>query len=186
MSDPAPIRREYDRLGPDAFYQQYGSTYANPHAGIVRALVRDVAREQSLDLTHCLDLAAGAGEATLGLLDAGAARIDAIDPYTHVAFERSIGRPCEQVTFEQVAQGVLRGRQWSVIVCSFAMHLVERSRLPGLCIELAALTGVLLIVTPHKRPIISSDWGWQLRYESIRDRVRARVYDHTIADGKVR
>lgn len=186
MSDPAPIRREYDRLGPDAFYQQHGSTYANPHADIVRALVRDVAREQSLDLTHCLDLAAGAGEATLGLLDAGANRIDAIDPYTHLAYQRAIGRQCEQVTFEQIAQGALRGRLWSLIVCSFAMHLVERSRLPAVCLELASLSPALLIVTPHKRPIISSDWGWQLRCESIRDRVRARVYDHTIADWQVR
>ncbi|HMO26931.1 MAG TPA: class I SAM-dependent methyltransferase, partial [Tepidisphaeraceae bacterium] len=173
MSDPAPIRPQYDRLGPDAFYKQHGSTYANPHAGIIRELVRDVAREQSLNLTHCLDLAAGAGEATLGLLDAGAARIDAIDPYTHVAYQRAIGRPCEQFTFEQIAQGALRGRRWSLIVCSFALHLVERSRLPALCLELADRAPALLILTPHKRPIISSTWGWKLRCEALRERVYA-------------
>lgn len=39
------------------------------------------------------------------------------------------------------------------------MHLADDSLLPGLCIQLALISKHLIILSPHKRPIIK--WGWK-------------------------
>jgi hypothetical protein len=102
--------------------------------------------------------------------------ISAIDPFTAKAYEARTGRPCENMSFEQIASGGLRGRRFSMIVCSFALHLAEPSRLPTLCWELAGVAGQLLILTPHKRPTIEPAWGWTQTHETLYQRVRARLY----------
>jgi hypothetical protein len=56
------------------------------------------------------------------------------------------------------------------------MHLVELSRLPRLAQQLAQVGDALLIVTPHKRPILKHEWGWRLRGELVHERVRVRYY----------
>ena len=102
--------------------------------------------------------------------------IAAIDPFTAVAYTRRTGLPCEAMTFERIAAGGLRGRRYSLIVCSFALHLAMPSRLPTLCWELAGVARQLLILTPHKRPTIDPAWGWSLTHECLHERVRARLY----------
>ena len=127
-------------------------------------------------MSHVLDLAAGSGEVTLALLGVAPTKVSAIDPYTAVAYEQRTGRPCEAMSFEKIAAGGLRGRTYSLVVCSFAMHLAEPSRLPTLCWELATVAKQLLILTPHKRPLIQPAWGWTLAQECLHRRVRARLY----------
>jgi hypothetical protein len=129
-----------------------------------------------LNLNHVLDLAAGSGEVTLALRTLGAARIDGIDPYTAAAYARRTGAQVENLTFADIAAGALALRRYSLIVCSFAMHLCERSRLPALTYQLALLSDSMLILTPHKRPEIRREWGWELAGETIVERVRARFY----------
>ena len=102
--------------------------------------------------------------------------ISAIDPFTAAAYETRTGQSCARITFEQIAEGALRGQSYSIIVCSFAMHLVDASRLPALCWELAQIAPQLMILTPHKRPILREDWGWRLHEEILHQRVRARLY----------
>jgi hypothetical protein len=108
--------------------------------------------------------------------DTPATRIDATDPYTHDAYEHRTGQPCERHTFEDIAAGALRGRRYTLVVCSFAMHLVEESRLPALCWALGEISDRLLILTPHKRPHLRPEWGWSLTHEILHGRVRARLY----------
>lgn len=181
MSDP--IRPRYDALGVEGFYARHGSDYANPHAEIVASLIETVVREATLDLSHVLDLAAGAGEATLPLRTLGATRIDAFDPFTAAAYERATGNACEPIRFEDIAAGLLGSRRWSLVVCSFALHLCEGSRLAAVCVELARRAPTLLVVTPHKRPQLRDAWGWTLRREWTHDRVRARLYESTLFEG---
>ena len=74
----------------------------------------------------------------------------------------------------------MAGRCYSLVVCSFAMHLLADSRLAGFCLALKEVAGQLLILTPHKRPVIEEGWGWRLveerRYEVGEMRCRGRVY----------
>jgi SAM-dependent methyltransferase len=170
------IRPAYDALGPDEFYLRNGAAYRNPHEkAIVAALGLAVVR-WSLDVSNVLDLACGSGEVTLALDALGAAHIDGIDPYTAAAYLERTGRTVEPTSFEAIAAGALCGRTWSLVVCSYALHLMAESRLPLLARRLADVTGDLVIVSPHKRPALKPGWGWALADEFTHDRVRVRRY----------
>ena len=183
LDESVSIRGEYERLGSDGYYRRHGHAYRNPHEPIVARALRLAVDRWRPDLSRVLDLAAGSGEATLALRSLGAAAVDGVDPYTADAYERRVGTPAERLTFEQVAAGALAGRAYSLVVCSFAMHLVEPSRLPRLATQLAPLAPRLWIVTPHKRPLLQAAWGWTLEAEMVVERVRVREYRSALAAG---
>ena len=172
------IRHEYESRGVKGFYQDSGE-YRNPHEPQIERLLGIVSGEWNLDLSRVLDLAAGSGEVTLALRGLGAGLIDAIDPFTFEAYQARTGQTAGRETFGQIAEGELSGRSYSLIVCSFALHLVEPSRLPKLAQQLADIGDRLLILTPHKRPRIRSAWGWEMEREIVVQRVRARLYRST-------
>jgi hypothetical protein len=176
---PKPIRHEYESHGVEAFYRQRGRDYRNPHEPQVRRSLEAAVRDWRLDLTRVLDLAAGSGEVTLALRDLSAGAIDAIDPFTFEAYEQRTGHVAGRETFEQIADGALSGRTYTLIVSSYALHLLEESRLPRLSWQLSRISPALLILTPHKRPILRAAWGWKLRHEMVLDRVRSRLYEST-------
>jgi SAM-dependent methyltransferase len=173
------IRNQYDRHGVEGYYSQFGAEYRNPHETIIRESLRIAAERWPLDLTRVLDLACGSGEATLVLRELGAIEIDGIDPFTSEAYRVRTGKAAENLSFEQIAAGALAGRVYSLIVCSFAMHLLEESWLPALLAQLGMLSDRLLILTPHKRPELVAGWGWELEDEFTHERVRVRYYRKT-------
>lgn len=175
--DPDAIREKYERHGADAYYRDHAEDYANPHEPEARHLIGMAVGQWKLDLSRVLDLAAGSGEATLALREiGGAGAIDACDPYLSAQYERRTRLPCERFSFEDVAAGAISGRRYSLVVCSFALHLAEPSRLPAVCQQLALVTPALLILTPHKRPEIRPEWGWTKAGELVWARVRCRLY----------
>lgn len=171
-----PIRPLYDELGVDGYYAQHGGEYRNPHEPIVRLHLAAAVDRWALDLSSVLDLACGSGEVTLCLRELGAREIRGIDPYTCEAYRARTGSAAEALSFEQIARGALAGRRHSLIICSFAMHLIDTSWLPALLSQLALVAPRLLILTPHKRPNIPPAWGWQLVDEIQLERVRTRMY----------
>jgi SAM-dependent methyltransferase len=173
------IRNAYALLGVQAYYTQHGATYRNPHEPIVRDVLAQAVERWRLDLRLVLDLACGSGEATLALRDLGAGSIEGADPYTGVAYRARTGQEAQPWSFEAIARGALAGRRYSLIVCSFGLHLAPPSWLPGLAYQLGLAAGALLVVTPHKRPHLNPAWGWILQDEFLRDRVRARYYTTT-------
>lgn len=170
------IRARYEEHGADGYYRDHADDYSNPHEPEVRQCIEMAVERWSLDLARVLDLAAGSGEATLALRELGAGEIEACDPYLFAQYERRTGRPCERFSFEDIAGGALAGREYSLIVCSFALHLVDASRLPRVCQQLGQITPAMLVITPHKRPEIREQWGWALAGEFVWARVRARWY----------
>lgn len=170
------IRRQYEKHGIAGYYSRHGGLYRNPHERIVRLVISAAVRRWRPDLAHVLDLACGSGEVTLALRELGAGQVDGVDPFTGDAYFSRTGQRAEAFSFEQVAAGSLARRRYSLIVCSFAMHLIEKSRLPALLAQLGLIADRLLIVTPHKRPEIKAQWGWVLDQELMIERVRARLY----------
>ena len=82
-------------------------------------------------------------------------------------------------SFEDVAAGILADRpHYSVVVCSFALHLCEPSYLATTCSALAVAADHLIVLTPHKRPDIKPAWGWTVVSDERDDhwRVRYRHY----------
>ncbi len=169
------IRAAYERVGPQEFYRQHGGDYRNPHEHIVRAVLAQAVPGWKLDLSRVLDLACGSGEATLALRELGAT-VEGADPFTGESYLARTGTPALPLSFENIAWGALAGQRFSLIVCSFALHLLEESRLPTLCFALSRLSPALIVVTPLKRPRIKPAWGWTLVDEILVQRVRARLY----------
>ena len=169
------IRAAYERVGPEEFYRLHGADYRNPHEHIVRAILAQAVAAWQLDLSRVLDLACGSGEATLVLRELGAI-VEGADPFTGAAYLARTGTPALPLSFENIAWGALAGQRFSLIVCSFALHLLEESRLPTLCYALSRLSPALIVVTPLKRPQIKPAWGWSLEAEILDQRVRARLY----------
>lgn len=176
IDDSAAIRSKYEKYGAKQYYSNFGAEYRNPHEPVIREALQQAVNRWKLDLSRALDLACGSGEATLALRELGCTRIDAADPHTGEAFFERTGQAAEPISFEMICDGALFGRHYSLIVCSFAMHLVDKSRLPALLAQLAMISNRLLILTPHKRPEIRSEWGWMLEADLIVKRVRARLY----------
>jgi len=174
------IRPAYEELGAEAFYALHGAAYRNPHEPRVGAVLAEVlagplAAEPDL-LDDVLDLACGSGEATLALRGLGARTVSGVDPYTGVAYRERTGRDVEALRFEDVAAGALAGRTYSLVVCSYALHLLAQSRLPALAYALTDVTTAFVVVTPHKRPVLRAQWGWHPHREVVVDRARARLY----------
>jgi hypothetical protein len=170
------IRNAYARYGVREYYAQNGAAYRNPHEPIVRNVLAHAVERWQLDLSQVLDLACGSGEVTLALRDLGAVSIEGADPYTGAAYRERTGQEARPWSFEAIARGVLAERRYSLIVCSFALHLAPQSWLPALAYHLSLAADVLLLVTPHKRPQLRQAWGWTLEDEILVERVRARYY----------
>jgi SAM-dependent methyltransferase len=173
--DDHKIRPQYDAHGVAGFYEKFGATYSNPHEPHLKLLLETLIPARNLDLSSVLDLACGSGEVSSVILRHGGS-VTGIDPFTFEAYRNRTGLEAERFSFEDIANGVLEGRRFSLIVCSFALHLVEVSRLPMVAFQLAQVGGTLLVLTPHKRPNLKVEWGWKLEAELLEARVRARLY----------
>ncbi len=173
------IRNEYEQHSVQGFYENFGDEYRNPHESAIRKVIQLAAAKWSLDFSKVLDLACGSGEVTLALKSLGCSNIDGIDPYTGKAYFNRTNQVAETYTFEDIASGMIGDRSYSLIVCSFAMHLVNSSRLPLLTYQLSLISHSMIIVTPHKRPELKPEWGWMFLDEIAVDRVRARFYNYS-------
>ncbi len=174
------IRHAYEKYGVNGYYSQYGSDYRNPHEDRLKTIVHQLVEKWNLKPTErILDLACGSGEITLILRQLGFQSINGIDPYTSEAYEKRVGNPIHgRWTFEQIADGCLEseGEIYDIIICSFAAHLIQPSYLPLVMIQLRFIAKKLIILTPHKRPQLSPEWGWILKDEFVHERIRARLY----------
>jgi SAM-dependent methyltransferase len=167
------IRPQYENLGVEGYYQTHGETYRNPHEKQIHALLEQFA--PLLNLSNTLDLACGSGEVSLKLLELGAT-VHGIDPFTASAYLKRTGLTAEDLSFAEIAGGILEHRKYSLIICSFAMHLFPVSRLPLLIYQLANISGQLLILSPHKRPVLKPEWGYSLETEKSFERVKGKLY----------
>ena len=172
---PESVRAAYEAFGVEGWYAAEGDAYRNPHEDAIVALLAEVVPAWGLR-GPVLDLACGSGEATLALEALGVGPVTGADPFTGEAYRARAGREAEAVRFEDVAAGVLEGRSYGLVVCSYALHLVAPSWLPAVCLALARVTPALLVVSPHKRPELRPAWGWTLTHEAVVQRVRGRLY----------
>ena len=153
MVDPLKkkIRCAYEEYGVEEYYQQLGHTYQNPHAPQIEALLREC--EPLINYSSTLDLCCGSGEVTLALRQLGYERTVGCDPYTFDAYKAATGLSCLRYTFDDLLRGQLIGN-YSSVICSFALHLCPEEKLYSLTYALFTLSPILVIITPHKRPIL--------------------------------
>ncbi len=171
------IRDKYQSYGVKNFYQYHSKDYNNPHENLIKESINYIYNNWDINFDSVLDLAAGNGVITKCLNDLGFHNIDAVDPYMNKEYEKNIKKKCDKISFDDIMKGSLSDRKYSTIICSFALHLVEVSKLPHLLYSLSNISNDLLILSPHKKPIIKEDWFWKLKNEMVLNKVRSRLYE---------
>ncbi|KAI9188990.1 hypothetical protein H9P43_000413 [Blastocladiella emersonii ATCC 22665] len=116
----------------------------------------------------------------------------AADPYTQEAYTARTGRECHDWSFEDVAGGVvdeeMPGTVFDIVVFSFALHLLDASKLFGTLDPLARRAKYLVVLSPHKKPDISETTGWALVHEAYsggagNNRVHGRLFQSLLFSG---
>jgi SAM-dependent methyltransferase len=174
---PRGVRNDYAAHpdGAAGFYADEGSSYRNPHSGAVIGALSLLSWSPT---DRILDLCCGSGEVTGALVSLGVplALIEASDPYTGEAYAARWGRTVDaNWSFDDLARGALPTDRYDRVVCSYALHLCPTSLLPTVCVQLALAVAELVVVTPHKRPMLRDEWGFVLVEEHRHDQTRARV-----------
>lgn len=173
------IRDKYQKFGVKNFYSFHGGDYKNPHELAIRKSISYVFNKWPLDFSSVLDLACGNGLITKILDGLGVRNIDAADAFLSKEYKKETGRKCFNMSFEDIMKGSLRNNSYSLVICSYALHLLDEDKLPSFLLALTESTDSLLIISPHKRPYIKEGWGWDLKKEIEIDRVRTRHFVST-------
>lgn len=181
------MRQAYGEKGVEGFYKENGVSYRNPHfTSIVKVLQVMIRKHVELingvsSPVRFLDLACGSGEASIafkGICDILSidTEIVGVDPFTAKAFEDRTGMKALVYTFQDISDGCLSSHSFDICICSFALHLLDDSKLFSTLYELASICTTLIVLTPHKRPLIKQTYGWDLIDEIVVERVRGRLY----------
>lgn len=171
------VRSKYQKYGVKNFYQFNYDQYNNPHEPIINDSLKFVNENWKVNFSKTLDLACGKGEVSKALIKLGYNNIDAVDAYSCKYY---ITEHCQTLAFDDIIKGALDNKKYSIVVCSFALHLLEISKLPTLLYKLTQISDQLLILSPHKRPEIKENWGWSLQNEMVLDKVRTRLFNNIV------
>lgn len=159
------IRNQYAKKGVTAYYQEEGAHYQNPHFTQIRTLL--LKNQHRIDYTRVLDFCCGSGEVSQVLAELGFNNTQASDPFTLAAYQQHFAKECWPHSFNDVIRGKMIGHRFSSIICSFAMHLCPKKQLYPLVFKLFQCTSQIVIITPHKRPVLENLAGVQLAFEDI-------------------
>lgn len=78
--------------------------------------------------------------------------------------------------------GVLDERPpYDLVLASFCLHLLDKSFVATTLSALARSARLLVVLSPHKRPVIDESLGWRQLGELTANRVRVRLYESKLA-----
>lgn len=168
------IRDEYIKYGTaDKYYQENSDKYKNPHFDIIKKCVNSLTK--FIEFNSVLDLSCGGGEVTSELMKIGIMDITGSDPYTCNLYQKNTAKPCINMSFNDILKGKI-DRKYDIIICSFALHLCEESKIPTLLYQLSLKCNWLVIISPNKRPYINDNLGFKLKEFYEIERVKVRIY----------
>lgn len=166
--------RQLYKSGCDTFYKKFGNSYSNPHASVINKIIRRFVFDTP-DV-KILDLGCGGGEVTLALQSQGYRCIHGLDPYTYKLYKTNTDIDAFTYSFQDIGCGSIELEPYDIIIASFSLHLCPTHLLKLTCIQLALKSNWLIIISPHKNPVIKDDYGWKLYKQFIIDRVHTRIY----------
>jgi hypothetical protein len=165
------IRSSYEKYGVDDYYQTFGNEYSNPHIDRLTESLNIVNHSWKLNTVNSLDLCAGGGEITSVL-----GCTEGCDPYTHELYRKNTGNNCYEYSFDDIMHGKLT-KKYDTIICSYALHLAEPSKLPQIIYQLSCICKTFLLITPNKKPLIKNEWGMRLNNEAYINGIRFKLYE---------
>ncbi len=192
------IRNRYASMGVSNYYEKHGKEYKNPHEKRVHGalsnfmentlpkLIPSVKGLENIKWNKLLDLCCGSGEVTLFYENYHKKGIKlnilGCDPFTFEAYEKRTSKKALKYNFNEIQNGKLneliekRGK-FEVIICSYALHLCDISKLPLIIYNLSLISSFFMVITPHKKPNLKRKWGLNLICETVYERVRIRFYE---------
>lgn len=159
--------------GSDKFYKENGNVYKNPHTKVVQQIITNLNFKSDINI---LDLGCGGGEVTIALQSKGLNCIHGADPYTYKLYKENTGITAFTYSFQDIAYNCVELPKYDVIIASFSLHLCPINLLKLTCLNLALNSKWLIIISPHKNPIIQNDFGWNLKTNYKINRVHVRIY----------
>lgn len=156
------IYDKYRKYGVKNYYEQFGDEYQNPHKKNLYDAFQYVIDNWNVPYNSVLDMSAGSGEVTTVLMKNGFNNIEGSDPHTCSLYQKNTNKKCSNLSFNDIINGKLQ-KKYNTIICSYALHLCERSKLPNLIWQLSLSCNNLLIFEPTKYPEIKQDWGFTLK-----------------------
>lgn len=168
------IRNKYMEMGVNQYYKTNADTYQNPHETIIQSLIKSSLSKINYG-DNVLDLCCGNGLVTK-ILNNHVRNIYGNDPFMKKQYIEQTGKKCFDYNFTQLSTTTNLPKV-DTIVCSFSLHLCEKSLLPNVLYNLSLIANKLIIITPNKKPEINL--FWTLENETIQDKVRFRVYTKT-------
>ena len=113
---------------------------------------------------------------TVALQHLGYKNIYGIDPYTFEKYQEVTNIPCGKSTFIEILDGAIDDLKFDVIVISYALHLVKEGMMHNFCNKLAELAKKLIVISPHKFPVMKETFGWKEMEHFVLDRVHFRAF----------
>ncbi|MBQ7928075.1 MAG: class I SAM-dependent methyltransferase [Methanobrevibacter sp.] len=141
------ILNEYKKHGVDEFYRLHSHDYENPHNDIIENLLVEAKSVWNIK-GNILDLCCGSGEVSRMFKECN---VEGLDPYTKELYEKNTANHCIEMTFKDIVRNGFE-RNYDFVICSYAMHLCEKSMLPMLLYRISEASENLIIITPHKKP----------------------------------
>lgn len=169
-SSLTPIRDNYVNQTVEGYYLSNSHSYVNPHYNIIKENLVSFIEDSNISFFNMLDLCCGSGEVSKILTNSVNV---GCDPYMHTRYINETNNKCYSYNFKDIAIGKLTER-FDLIVCSFALHLCEKSLLHNVLYNLSLISDNLIIVSPNKNPII--DKYWVLTNSIIINRVHFKYY----------
>jgi len=151
MKNIQSMRKNYEEKGVEGFYKENSDEYSNLYESQIKELL--VKNISKFDCNCVLDLCCGGGEVTKVLLENSINNISGADPYTYELYTKNTGKKCISISFKDILNGKL-DKNYTMIICSFALHLANEKDLFMIINELFRHTKLIIIISPHKRPFL--------------------------------
>lgn len=158
MTTYSSIREAYQKTGVEKFYKTYGEQYQNPHELNIHQHLAFWLKKHPELFSNVLDLCCGSGEVSDFLLNIPQCHFEGCDPFTYQAYKKRLKKDCYQFSFKDLSKERCFYKKYSLIICSFALHLCPQSLLPNVLYHLSLNADHLLIISPHKKPDIKYHW----------------------------
>jgi len=175
------IRANYTKHGVKDYYKAVGNNYTNPHSDDIEKAM-DIIFNGEAEFNATLDLSCGTGLITDILMEKGITDIIGCDPYLNKEYTENTTRDSISLSFNDIHQGKLFGRRYNTIVCSYALHLIEPSRLNQVLWNLCIVSDYLVLLSPNNKPFINDDDSYELIDQGKEGKCKYRVYKSRYAN----
>ena len=158
----------YQKYGVEEYYKNFGESYKNPHFQNLAHIFPKLLKEIPIDPeSEVLDIACGSGEITQLLIKHGhnPTKLRGMDPYTAKNYEKTTGLPCLENSFQDIIKGELTELRFDIVICSYALHLIETDELFGFLTELATITPRFILISPKKK-LSLNHFQWKINKET--------------------